>query len=75
MARIDINTISAQELHDLARATWAMHNGDVGVTRMGDMFQMFDLRDATETVNMPVAHTPPERLLAHFKGFVVNRAF
>ena len=74
MARIDFTACTAQELHDLARATYAMHSDDIGVVLLGDNFTLFDLRAEGAEVNLARAHTSPERLLAHARGFVAARA-
>ena len=73
MTRVDINTVEAGDLHSAARATLVMHSNDIGVTCLGNEFHLFDLRDDKAVVKMPVKQTPPDRLLAHFKGFIQNR--
>jgi hypothetical protein len=51
-----------------------MITNDLGFTKSGDKFSMFDLRlnKENETILLLPCSTP-ERLLAHLQGYVANR--
>lgn len=73
--RIDIDTIAAEELIRATHYQWAMATKDIGCNRIDDLFMMFDLSSPHERdqETLLVSCSTPERLLAHFKGYVANR--
>ena len=75
MPTIKVSEVTAQELHDAARASYVFESGTrIACTRLGDNFHLFDLDDdGANEVKLDCANTSPERLLAHFKGYVENR--
>ena len=74
MAHIEIETTSAQELHDLARATYVFisHSGGIGCTQLGENFHLFDYSGRLSEVKLGAKQTSPERLQAHLKGYLQN---
>jgi hypothetical protein len=78
--RIDLLTITATDLLAAVRdLNFAMHDADLGLRRVGDTYFIFDLRDKGEAngggaeQQLQVGCTTPERLLAHARGFLMNR--
>jgi hypothetical protein len=70
---ININTYTAADLMALPKYSQPqMVTRDIGFSRSGDEFSMFDLLNESETI-LSVSCSTPERLLAHLRGFVANR--
>jgi hypothetical protein len=70
---ININTYTAADLMALPKySAPQMVTRDIGFSRSGDDFSMYDLVNENETI-LSVSCSTPERLLAHLKGYVANR--
>jgi hypothetical protein len=72
---MNINTITASDLMMIPKYSRPyMITQEIGFSRSGDNFCMFDLTlwHENETI-LSVSCSTPERLLAHLKGYVANR--
>jgi hypothetical protein len=72
---INIHTYTVADLMAVPKYSLPqMITNDLGFTKSGDKFSMFDLRlnKENETILLLPCSTP-ERLLAHLKGYVANR--
>jgi len=72
---ININTYTAADLMAVPKYSRPqMITSELGFTKSGDKFCMFDLTlwQENETI-LSVSCSTPERLLAHLQGYVANR--
>lgn len=68
----DLTVVTPYEIVTLPKFGPYMVTQQIGCNRVGDKFVMFDMA-ANVYVTLAVSCSTPERLLAHFKGFVANR--